>query len=230
MSGILDLYRQDEQRVLDRLADGELNDADVRDLIAALDGETDGWRRCALAFVESQALRDDLRSLQTEVSQQTAEAARPATVWRKQIWSACCALAACVLVAFGLGLFVGRDNSLVRRPASRPDKPQMLAGEGPARATAAANADGWRTVKLNIDDAVQGTSRDIELPVRDMASLDPNWGADDQPAISAEVVRALEQSGHVVKRVQELWPIELDDGRRLVVPVEQVEVQNIGYQ
>jgi hypothetical protein len=229
MSGILDLYRQDEQRVLDRLADGELSDADVRELISALDGETDGWRRCALAFVESQALRGDMRGLQTEVGQRSTEPARPAMIWRKQLWSACLALAACLLVAFGLGLFVGRDNSLARRSASPPDKPQMLAGEGPARA-AAVSADGWRTVKLNIDDSVQGKSRDIELPVRDMASLDPNWGADDQSAISAEVLRALEQSGHVVTREQELWPIELKDGRRLVVPVEQVEVQNIGYQ
>ena len=45
-----------------------------------------------------------------------------------------------------------------------------------------------------------------------------------------DVVQALEKAGHVVKREQSLWPIELQDGRRLVVPVEQIEVQNVEYQ
>ena len=40
---------------LDRLADGELPAEDYRALLAALDVEPNGWRRCALALLEAQA-------------------------------------------------------------------------------------------------------------------------------------------------------------------------------
>ena len=46
--------------LFDRLADGELGDEQRRELLARLDHEPDGWRRCALAFLEDQALRQAL--------------------------------------------------------------------------------------------------------------------------------------------------------------------------
>ncbi len=44
---ILDDFRNDECRVLDRLVDGELSQPDRRELLAALDDEPGAWRRCA---------------------------------------------------------------------------------------------------------------------------------------------------------------------------------------
>ena len=38
----------------DRLVDGELSEAKRRELLAGLDNEPGGWRRCALAFLEAQ--------------------------------------------------------------------------------------------------------------------------------------------------------------------------------
>jgi hypothetical protein len=40
----------------DRLVDGELSPAEYRQLLASLDDMPDGWRQCALAFLEAQAL------------------------------------------------------------------------------------------------------------------------------------------------------------------------------
>lgn len=42
---------------LDRLVDGELNNAERRALLLQLENEPDGWRRCALAFLEAQSWR-----------------------------------------------------------------------------------------------------------------------------------------------------------------------------
>ncbi len=54
---ILDEFHHDDRRVLDRLVDGELGVDERRELLAALDDEPGGWRRCALAFLEAQAWR-----------------------------------------------------------------------------------------------------------------------------------------------------------------------------
>lgn len=48
------------QRQLNRLVDGELSATEYRQLLASLDSAPEGWRRCALAFLESQALSRDL--------------------------------------------------------------------------------------------------------------------------------------------------------------------------
>ena len=63
---ILDEFRRDDARVLDRLVDGELSQAERRALLAALDDEPGGWRRCALAFLEAQSWRWQLAKLSTE--------------------------------------------------------------------------------------------------------------------------------------------------------------------
>ena len=39
-------------RWIDRLVDGELGQQEQRQLLVALEAEPEGWRRCALAFVE----------------------------------------------------------------------------------------------------------------------------------------------------------------------------------
>lgn len=48
---------------LDRLVDGELSNDERRQVLAALDAQCDGWRRCALAFLEAQTWRSELRRI-----------------------------------------------------------------------------------------------------------------------------------------------------------------------
>jgi len=47
---------------LDRLVDGEIDESQRRALLARLEGAPEGWRRCALAFLEAQAWREALES------------------------------------------------------------------------------------------------------------------------------------------------------------------------
>jgi len=131
------------------------------------------------------------------------------------------ALAATLLITFGLGLLVGSGDRLFRLA---PGTPSMLAGGNPTAAgsgsgsfgQALASADRWRTVKLGVDDALQG-QRDIELPVRERQQHRRVGLTATSRRSPADVVQELEQSGHVVKRERELWPIDLNDGRRLVL-------------
>ena len=48
----------------DLLVDGELSDIERRQLLAGLDDEPGGWRRCALAFLEDQAWRQSMQDVQ----------------------------------------------------------------------------------------------------------------------------------------------------------------------
>ena len=48
----------------DRLVDGELSEEERRELLAGLDNEPGGWRRCALAFLEAQCWKQAVGSAQ----------------------------------------------------------------------------------------------------------------------------------------------------------------------
>ena len=47
---------------IDCLVDGELAQVERREVLISLDHDPDGWRRLAMAFLESQAIRDSLQS------------------------------------------------------------------------------------------------------------------------------------------------------------------------
>ena len=58
----------DDDVRFDRLVDGELSDAERRQLLASLDDEPDGWRRCALAFLEAQQWQQSLAAVQRQAN------------------------------------------------------------------------------------------------------------------------------------------------------------------
>ena len=49
--------------MFDLLVDGELSPERRRQLLAHLDSEPDGWKRCALAFLEAQSFRESFTDL-----------------------------------------------------------------------------------------------------------------------------------------------------------------------
>src|SRR5437762_5178245 len=94
-----------EDRLIDRLVDGELPNVERRQLLLQLESEPDGWRRCALAFLEAQTWREAFGPLAA-----TAQAKPPAAAtsrapmakpWRAVArWAS---LAVCVMAAFAVG-------------------------------------------------------------------------------------------------------------------------------
>jgi anti-sigma factor RsiW len=49
-----------DDALFDRLVDGELTGEERRRLLESLDTRPEGWRRCALAFLEAQSWREEL--------------------------------------------------------------------------------------------------------------------------------------------------------------------------
>ena len=98
--------------LFDRLVDGELSAIERRELLASLDDRPDGWRRCALAFLEAQSIRGEMRRLVDAAAHPAtlsetlalAGATAPMSRWRRsRLACASLAMAASLLVAFGLG-------------------------------------------------------------------------------------------------------------------------------
>jgi hypothetical protein len=54
---------KDDDFRLDLLVDGELSEENRRQLLTSLENEPGGWRRCALAFLESQCWKQSLDKL-----------------------------------------------------------------------------------------------------------------------------------------------------------------------
>ena len=104
----------------DRLVDGELDEQARSELIRSLDREPDGWKRCALAFLEAQVWREAALAIPAE----NASAWRPPVPrprpWVRQLF----AVAAMVAVAFYAGFVsrgTGRSEPVARRSDSNLD-------------------------------------------------------------------------------------------------------------
>ena len=75
-----------EPWLIDRLVDGELTDAEELALLAALEIQPDGWRRCALAFLEARTWKNELAAVTSAAvtsAAVTPAAVTPAAVMRR---------------------------------------------------------------------------------------------------------------------------------------------------
>jgi hypothetical protein len=186
-------------RLIDRLVDGELADADRRALLLRLDTEPDGWRRCALAFLESQSWR---AALGRHGSESDTESPQPATRtapagkldrWRRVAWFT--VLAASIAAAFVLGW--SAHNTPVPHESHVPG-----AAEGPR-------------VPATVPDEVAASQARPATPAEPPDALEP-------------LVKRLEQRGYRTESQKRSVSVALKDGRKLDVPVHEVRVQYVG--
>jgi hypothetical protein len=232
---ILEDFRRDEERVLDRLVDGELGEAEHRELLAGLDDEPGAWRRCALAFLEAQTWRGELSTLAAEPL--VASPARK-SLKRSSIWGLCLAVAASLLVAFGLGMkyqSVGRLLQAGNSPRQSNDEPSQWAQDEwsepeedwsrpEAESVAESPAEVGQTITLALADGDEA-EREIRLPVSNAAEGDQAWN-ESESTMPSELLQSLQQGGLEVRRQQRFMPIDLSDGRRLIVPIEEIEIHD----
>lgn len=244
-------FRRDASRVLDRLVDGELGQHERRQLLASLDDEPGAWRQCALTFLEAQNWRLQLSRVASEplVAQVTAPtrnacvppalAAQPS---RSGSLGTILAVAASLLVAFGIGtrfpsfandsagggaLDAKQNAASVERQAGTPDsespmQPSTISDSQPELMDTAAEPLQTLTLKPIGDDG----GEPIELPLIE-SDADGAIAASARPsALSGSLISEFEKDGFVVDRQQRLWPVDLPDGRRVLVPVEEVDIRS----
>jgi hypothetical protein len=246
---------------LDRLVDGELPDQEYRQLLAALEDEPGGWRRCALAFLEAQALAREL----AEIMGPEREEARPVPIpspGRSRHWPLWLAMAGSFLLAFTLGIVLsGRGRGVI--PAvdeprgvaenangeragstptdiaaaaapSEPQPEQRQASDNRGSTVDAApplhTPEGVMTFVFE-DDGNQ--MRRVELPYYRYDEREAARWATEGPVVPPDVVRVLRRMGHDLRQRRQLLPVDLDDGSRVVFPMDEVEIVPVsghGYQ
>lgn len=243
----------DEQ--LDLLVDGELNDAQQRELLRRFEEEPGAWRRCALAFLESQYWKKSLTSLcrapESELPRgpatgipatvvgvpagggpaaggivQPAPRRRSFVAWIRRSSGTTAAMAASFLVALVLGWMV---MPRLRPEGSGPGTHEMAETVAPRAAAVPRDASSspWQMVTFSVPDGQAG-NRSIRVPAMQRDQIDENWLRSMPQAMPAEVLQALERTGHRVTESRQLLPVPLEDGRRMVVPVDQVDVHYVG--
>lgn len=242
---ILDEFHRDEGRVLDRLVDGELSPSERRELLAALDDEPGAWRRCALAFLEAQTWRWQLSRVAAEplVTHASSGAPRSGGAERRRfVWGWGLALAASLLVTFGLGTRFpiarqSQEGALARQDTDTPPSTQTPASPDvdtsePADPATVANAEAdpaespWETLTLaSADDADAGDQIQLRVLSSNEEGDDPAWTTGEQSSVSSRLLGELEEAGWEVNRRRRLVPIDLSDGRRMIVPVEEVDIR-----
>ena len=195
-----------EDRLLDRLVDGELGEVERRELLLRLENEPGGWRRCALAFLEAQTWREAIGPLAIP----TQAAARPVMLparpcrngraWRPvaRLTGLAAGLAAACLLGWALrGGPLGTESStpVGQGTVSAPAAPLELSG------SASPNLATRKSGPLNQEESLAG--------------LDP-------------VVKRWEQRGYRADTQKRLLSIETKDGQALNVPVNEIRLRYVG--
>jgi hypothetical protein len=224
------------QQHFDLLVDGELSEADRRALLLQLEHEPDGWRRCALAFLEAQCWKVELGEIAAPVPEliragsEHAEPVSPAKpIGRRQSWRQYAATILTIAASFLIALVVGMGlrgnwsggsshsfNSFVQKAIE------------PLPSTAAGTANDWEMVTLVGANSSDGRAETFRVPAQRRDALDQGMLENIPDAISPEVQQAFERSGHRVVQQREIIPVQMKDGRRLVVPVDHVEIHYVG--
>ncbi len=229
-------------QLFDLLADDELDDTRRRELLGGLDDRPGGWRRCAMAFLEAQSWRREMKGFLDEPSPETVptllekptpkknDTPPPKRRKRFNLSNPLLSMAASFLLAIGLtsliqdmrhggGPVIGGSGSQF---ASVVDQGAQQAGISPLGFSIEPHKD-VQLVRIN-GRAPSGKPQSVRLPAIAQDRLDHSWLKTMPSAIPAELVQQYQQAGHEVQTSRQLLPIRLSDGRKLVIPVDQLDV------
>ena len=224
----------DDDIRLDRLVDGELSPEEYKALLEALDDEPGGWRRCALAFLEAQAMSGELAAIRRGTQSSVTLAVPRSTPAEHQAspplrWTVLPAMAASFLVAFILGVMAPSLWSSGNRGAV--SVPEFAGGVGNETAPGYANTQprAVGNARLVVSGPGDMQKEGAELPIFDLpgdasGSLAQSWLTPGEPALPIELIQELQRRGHQVQRQQQYVPVNLEDGRQGVIPVETYQI------
>jgi hypothetical protein len=225
-------WQEKSQQWLERLVDGELTDDTQRQLLLAMDAQPDAWRRCALAFVEAQALRRDLRGAISQSHEAidgnksaVEKKASPKFLLYRFQWMA---MAASLIAAFVVG-------SISRRlwfPATIDNEPKKMVAMAEVSSDpgtdATAGAQERQTYKVSLQ---MPDGQTVDVPVEQATDKDVQSLLTEEKPLLSEIERqALESTGHQIEQRREVYPMRLNDGRQLLVPVDYVRIQDARWQ
>ena len=155
---------------------------------------------------------------------------------RRQSWRQYAATTLAIAASFLLALVVVRGwsggshspNAFLKTATDEfPLRPPAAAPGAQALPTAQTASD-LETVTLAADKLSDGQAGSFNVRAQRRDAFDMGLLEHIPDALPPEVQQAFEQSGHRVVQQREIVPIQMNDGRRLVVPVDHVEIHYVG--
>jgi hypothetical protein len=215
----------DDDILFDRLVDGELSAAERRALLESLDNWPQGWRQCALAFLEAQSWKTQLQNIAvTPAVPATLQksAAPTAAPQRRRVWAAAqwFAVAAALLVAFKIGGMQSGSRPIV---ASNTAKTTSQVATAPPAGAVPQNAKPGDALNLWVRDD-GGQMQRVRVPLVDAAALENELGLKFQTGVPDDVRNNLQNHGYTVQSKRQYAPLWLDNGRPMIVPVEDTKI------
>ncbi len=212
---------------IDRLVADELGTDDRRALLARLESTPDGWRRCALAFLEDQAWRSALarpaiESVPPPIAQPSTRPHRGKAGVRVGAYAlAACLFALLAQVCFRAGVGSVKPQVLPEVTSTPPQlAPRPDPGPPPGQPL------GW----ASLVDPSEGEALPRQVPILAATASNEKW-LQEQPATIPDYVRAQwERRGFQIEERRRLVGLDLKDGRRVAIPVDEVAVDYVGRQ
>ncbi len=239
-----------DDTLIDRIVDGALTPEELRAAVLRIEAEPDGWKRCALAFVEARVWSDSLRAIgqaqKSEPAGMPIPRTAPAAKGRRNRWLRSIAAAVIVGLSFVAGWMThgtrldSRPEPLLVRdskvtPVPRPSEPSDVedvvtqsAGfpedRAPRRVAAARMV---RTVGLI---RFGPESSPAEVPVLAGPGITKDWLAAQPPPVSEYGEVVLAREGYRVEQQRRFFTTVLADGRRVAIPVDHVQIRYTGNE
>ena len=229
-----------DQLILDRLVDNDLSDQEYREVLRLVEEKPDGWRKLALAFLESQAFENELSELnqfpalvETEFTQQettqnnssqlssnrdgkanhstkppspVSRVERDSGFW-KSVRGAIPALAACLAIAFAVGLYVREIQN--RNQLKTADSGDFVGSD--------TDPDYIELVSNDPDGRVQ-------TPVYNHQNFDAGDYAQDVKALKPRLQEVVNRSGWNADERTHMVPIKDRTGNRIIVPLNEIKL------
>lgn len=217
-----------EDILIDRLIDGELAADERRQLLQSFDNRPEGWRRCALAFLEAQSWREELGQVARGCATETRETKTPGpsvSVSRKSMWTRGAmwlAMAAGLLVAFGLGT-MRRDHVQMVADNSHGSTGHVASTSAPTNAPAPSKSKQGDAVTLFVRDE-GGRMQPVRVPLVDASTLDKELGVQFKTGVPDDVRNQLKSDGYAVQTKRQYAPLWLENGRPMILPVEDTRI------
>jgi hypothetical protein len=218
--------REFDDVLLERLVDGELTPAEYRSLLSELDQRPEGWRRCALAFLEDQAWGRELRRSRRELDEPTVKAkpvSRLGSAWNLG-GMLMLSSAASFLLAFFVAKSVLQDRSsgnpspesIARNDVGKPSIPNTSIPNSAVPPHPEVSDPGHYAL------VVDGN----EMPIFDADDPRGRLLLNERASMPVELIRDLRRSGYEVDRRRE-WAVGGDDGNSVLVPIEELQITPI---
>ena len=207
--------------LLDRLVDGELSERERQEFLSTLDDREDGWRRCALAFLEAQSWGQQFPALISESEDKpavvVASAEENAANLHSLRWFA---VAACLLIAFFLGRAIrqehGVDSTEIQVVESTPQE-EVIDEEPEVKDLPEREA-----ITLLVKDT-QGRNQRVHVPLMDVVTLDKQFGQ----RLPANLRDRFRSNGFDLERRRRYAPMFFEQDEQIVpmvVPVDDTYI------